>query len=273
MVDYYNNGKLAHVYIINTNATNLCLNELLNVIKKIFCSELEEDKKSSLCHLIDINNLPSLKVIYPDGKFIKKEQILELKSLFSKNSQYTKTSIYVIIDAEKMNKESANSMLKFLEEPDGDVVGFLVTSSYDSILPTIQSRCQKVDCFYDYDHSNNNGVDNKDNNYLMVAKEFLYEVEVNKKLLTLVNKELFSTYEKNDIINIAKIILEVYHDFLIGREVRTDFDFLKKLSKSNLKKKMNILVEFLKEINFNVNIDLLLDRLVIELDGVNNEGL
>ena len=51
-----------------------CLEILLNVIKNIFCNEIDDDKKYSLCHLIDINNLPSLKIIEPDGNFIKKDQ-------------------------------------------------------------------------------------------------------------------------------------------------------------------------------------------------------
>ena len=41
----------------------------------------------------------------------------------------------------------------------------------------------------------------------------------------------------------------------------------------NIKEKINLLVEFLKEINYNVNLDLILDRFVIEMDGVNNESI
>ena len=43
-----------------------------------------------------------------------------------------------------MNAAAANTLLKFLEEPEGDVTAILLTDSYQSLLPTIQSRCQRI---------------------------------------------------------------------------------------------------------------------------------
>ena len=43
-----------------------------------------------------------------------------------------------------MNAAAANTLLKFLEEPEGEVTAILLTDSYQSILPTIQSRCQRI---------------------------------------------------------------------------------------------------------------------------------
>jgi len=53
-------------------------------------------------------------------------------------------SVYIINDARFFNSESANSFLKTLEEPIANVVFILITSSIDSMLPTIRSRCQLV---------------------------------------------------------------------------------------------------------------------------------
>lgn len=53
-------------------------------------------------------------------------------------------SVYVINDARFFNSESANSFLKTLEEPIANVIFILITSSIDSMLPTIRSRCQLV---------------------------------------------------------------------------------------------------------------------------------
>lgn len=41
-----------------------------------------------------------------------------------------------------MSIGAANSLLKFLEEPEGKVLAILETTSLAKILPTIQSRCQ-----------------------------------------------------------------------------------------------------------------------------------
>ncbi|MBN2035221.1 MAG: hypothetical protein JW768_00630 [Chitinispirillaceae bacterium] len=51
----------------------------------------------------------------------------------------------VIIDGiEAMNRESANSMLKLLEEPPRGTVLLLCTDRVSSVLPTVVSRCQMV---------------------------------------------------------------------------------------------------------------------------------
>ena len=63
--------------------------------------------------LIDSNNLPSLQIIEPVGKFIKKEQIVDLKNKFKYKPIYSKNNIYIIKNAEKLNTSSANTMLKF----------------------------------------------------------------------------------------------------------------------------------------------------------------
>ena len=250
------------------------MNVLLNVIKNIFCNELEEDKKSSLCHLIDINNLPSLKIIEPDGNFIKKDQILELKNLFSKESQYTKESIYIIKSAEKMNKESANTMLKFLEEPEGNVIGFFITNHIDNVMLTIQSRCQHIEVNFANDINERlNITEEKYNEYLIIIKKYLNCIEVEKKELILYNKIYLSELEKNDIVNIFKIILEIYLNVLNNSNLESDFEYLRKYDLNNIKLKINLLIELLKQLTYNVNLDLLLDKFVIEMDGVNNESI
>ncbi|HPG56944.1 MAG TPA: hypothetical protein PKW98_03935 [Candidatus Wallbacteria bacterium] len=53
-------------------------------------------------------------------------------------------SVYIINDARFFNSESANCFLKTLEEPTPNVIFILITSSIDSMLPTIRSRCQLV---------------------------------------------------------------------------------------------------------------------------------
>lgn len=45
---------------------------------------------------------------------------------------------------EKMNDESANKLLKILEEPTPNTIFLLVSNAPDQLLTTIQSRCQRV---------------------------------------------------------------------------------------------------------------------------------
>ena len=52
--------------------------------------------------------------------------------------------IILIDGADAMNETAANRLLKTIEEPTGEVLFILVTSSYDAILPTIRSRAVRI---------------------------------------------------------------------------------------------------------------------------------
>lgn len=53
--------------------------------------------------------------------------------------------IYIIDEAEKMNMQAQNALLKTIEEPPAYVVILLLTTNADSFLPTINSRCITLD--------------------------------------------------------------------------------------------------------------------------------
>ena len=251
---------------------------LINVIKNIFCrlEYTENCKKCSLCHLIDLNNLPSLKIIEPDGMFIKKEQILELRNEYSKSSQFTNEKIYIIKNCEKMNKESANTMLKFLEEPEGNVIGFFITNDINNIYSTIQSRCQHLIINFDNDIFESLNInEDKYKELYNILKDYLLKIEVEKKDSILYNREYLDVLEREDIKCLLQIILKIYQNEIESRNNITnnfsDFSYLKNYSNNNIIKKIKLLIELLKEISYNVNAQLLLDRFVIEMEGINNE--
>lgn len=53
--------------------------------------------------------------------------------------------VYVIPEAECMNTAAQNALLKVLEEPPGHTSFILCTTAADALLPTIRSRCARVD--------------------------------------------------------------------------------------------------------------------------------
>lgn len=55
-----------------------------------------------------------------------------------------RTRVYIVADAHLLSNEAANALLKVLEEPPDDVVLILLSSAPDSVLPTVQSRCQTL---------------------------------------------------------------------------------------------------------------------------------
>jgi DNA polymerase-3 subunit delta' len=82
----------------------------------------------------DLHTLP----IIPLG------EIMDLRRELALKSHGQKHRIFLISHADRMNREASNSLLKILEEPPGGVVFFLTTSKPGRLLPTIVSRCQKV---------------------------------------------------------------------------------------------------------------------------------
>ena len=53
--------------------------------------------------------------------------------------------IYIIADAQLMNPQAQNAILKTIEEPPEYAVIMLLTSNIDALLPTIRSRCVRLD--------------------------------------------------------------------------------------------------------------------------------
>ncbi|MCC8142408.1 MAG: DNA polymerase III subunit delta' [Lachnospiraceae bacterium] len=52
--------------------------------------------------------------------------------------------VYIVDEAEKMNVQAQNALLKTLEEPPAYVVILLLTTNADALLPTILSRCVRI---------------------------------------------------------------------------------------------------------------------------------
>jgi DNA polymerase-3 subunit delta' len=65
----------------------------------------------------------------------------------SMSPQASDRRVAVINDAGQMNTESANALLKTLEEPPSQALILLVCDQPESLLPTIRSRCQLVRFF------------------------------------------------------------------------------------------------------------------------------
>ena len=141
-------NKLVHAYLLS-GAEGTGKIELAKwVAKGIFCLNSQNGVpclKCSECNRIENNNHPDVVTIMPDGLSIKVEQIRYLKSEFNKSGVESDRKVFIIQDAQKMSIGAANSMLKFLEEPSGNITAFLLTSEPQKLLPTIISRCQEVE--------------------------------------------------------------------------------------------------------------------------------
>ena len=72
------------------------------------------------------------------GVYDVREQINDTIMIRPYSSYY---KIYIVDEAEKMNQQAQNALLKTIEEPPAYAVILLLTTNADSFLPTILSRC------------------------------------------------------------------------------------------------------------------------------------
>lgn len=143
----YAKGRIGHAYVFEGERGTGKMETAQFFTKLLLCESPEDSVPCGTCHScrrITSGNHPNLTVIHPDGQDIKKDQMSDLIFQMTKKGYESGRKIYIISAADRMNVAAANTLLKFLEEPEGDVTALLLTDSYQSILPTIQSRCQRV---------------------------------------------------------------------------------------------------------------------------------
>ena len=266
ILNSYHENKLSHAFLIETNNQEVCLEDLKKVLCVINCDQdyLENCNKCNLCHLISVENLPSLVIIRPDGVNVRKDQIIDLKRKFSTKPIYSKFNMYVIMNAEKLNSSSANTILKFLEEPEEGILGFFLTNNKENIIDTIKSRCQIISNFYD------NVLSDSLESVLNETIDLLKEIHLSKDKSLLYNKSVVAELNKDRLQLIFQKMIDIYLYFyeckinMVSLEMYSDLSFLIKKDIKDLIKNLKLVRVLEEELNSNVNLNLLLDRLVIE---------
>lgn len=75
-------------------------------------------------------------------KYISIDQARQIKERLGRKSWFGQYQAVIIDEAELLNEDSGNALLKTLEEGTGERVFFLLTTDDNALLPTIRSRCQ-----------------------------------------------------------------------------------------------------------------------------------
>ncbi|GAB6096192.1 DNA polymerase III subunit delta' [Desulfatiferula olefinivorans] len=96
------------------------------------------------CRKITTGVHPDILHVAPSGNLIKIAQIRELGTRLLIRPNEARMRVVIIDDAHTMNPESANALLKSLEEPPAGTMFVLITHQASDLLPTILSRCQQV---------------------------------------------------------------------------------------------------------------------------------
>ena len=116
----------------------------LVLAKAMNCERKKDDacEVCSSCKAINAGNFPDVIEISPEKEVIKIEQMRTLRKIAYLKPMMGKKRVFVVVDADKMTEEAANSLLKILEEPPLFSYIILVAQNPFMIMSTIQSRCQ-----------------------------------------------------------------------------------------------------------------------------------
>lgn len=144
-------GRLPHALLLNGSGGIGKLAFARSIGRLLLCDQPVELKPCGRCRGCQLNEAgshPDYVELRPDepGKPIKIDQIRNLNSFIYSTAQQGGYRVLVMEPAEAMNISAANALLKMLEEPGENTLMVLVTHRLGQVMPTIKSRCQRIDC-------------------------------------------------------------------------------------------------------------------------------
>ena len=176
--------------------------------------------------------------------FIIIDQIRKINQFSLETSVIENIPKFILIDsADDMNINASNGLLKILEEPKLNTYFFLISHQPSSLLPTIKSRCLKINL-------SNHNYDNF-SRIIKISNPDIDE-ETNKFLYDISNGSpgLINEYEFDEILNIFERLINL----IINKDPFSDSnnDTIKFLSTLD-NEKLKVFISFIKFILITIN--------------------
>lgn len=150
LVEQHAQGRLPHALLLSGPAGvgKAAFAEALAHL--LLCHAPREGKpcgRCRSCELISSGHHPDRLFLAPEeaGKAIRVDQVRDLTTILHSTAQQGGYRIMILNPAEAMNLSAANALLKTLEEPGQDTLMILVCHQLGQLMPTILSRCQRID--------------------------------------------------------------------------------------------------------------------------------
>jgi len=214
-------GDISHAYLFYGPEGIGKQMTALNFAKALNCLSLDDDPCGECphCRKFDNGNFPDFLMVAPKDGSIKIETIRELQKKVNFRPYEGKFKVVLIDGAEEMTLGAANSFLKTLEEPPGATVFILVCHNFNLMIPTIISRCQKIQ-------------------FNLIPVEAIKNILVNKNQTAPEDAHLMATYSRGslgkaletDISGIMKVRDEILSS--IGSISFDEIDLVLKKNKS-----------------------------------------
>ena len=248
-------GKVSASYLFFGDKRVDLLHYALVFSKMVMTQDVKnEDIKTQIEKQIDNLAHPDVEIVNKNNQNIKIDEIREIIYETIESSFNSPKKIFIICGVENLRKESANALLKTIEEPPKNVY-FILLSRTLNIIPTIKSRAIKF--HLESSTSLELGVDKKtydffdgnENDIKLFKKNYL------EKNISLENL----SFEIKTVEDILKNIVNMQNYLFYNLETENYLDLIIKYNKS---------IEFLvKEVKFwdMENVYFMLNEIEIEV--------
>ncbi len=138
---------LFHAYLFLGLAGSGKLTTALQFAKALNCENTQPDgacDECPICSAIEHGNSPDVSVWSPDGQNTKIDQMREMREMASFRPVRARYKVNIIEKGDTLNEESANAILKLVEEPPSYVINIICYENAAAVIPTIRSRCFTV---------------------------------------------------------------------------------------------------------------------------------
>lgn len=148
LVRRHRKAGLPHALLL-TGSGGIGKHELaLNIARWLLCQSPADDACGAChsCQLWAAGSHPDFMLCQPEesSKQIRIDSVRKVNELIYQTPQISASQVVILRPAEVMNPNAANALLKTLEEPAGESFIILETERFGSVLPTIRSRCQRI---------------------------------------------------------------------------------------------------------------------------------
>lgn len=191
------NETVSHAYLLVSSSEEQLIKESEGFVYSLF-DEVGKNK------FLSGNNVDFLRVV-PENRNIKIAMVREIIKFLSTSPVESNYKIVLIENGELFRKESANALLKILEEPPKYGKIIITTNNEEQIIKTILSRCQVINL-----ESIKNITEsvNEDLNEILINS-------INRKLLELSRSKNYFNDNKDSANSLYNYIYNFFYDIYI----------------------------------------------------------
>ena len=236
-------GKLSHALIFEGTSQEIRLSAAKETAMAILCKgDSKPCGNCSACYKVGIDSHPDLHIISKQGAMIKVDEIRDIKEKAKVYPNDGDKSVFVICEAQNMNPQAQNALLKIFEEPARHVSFILTCPSKSSLLETITSRATA------YFTGEDTGEESSETNEKAraLASELLMTM-ANENELHFIKKTAVFRKDKPLLVSVLRNMEPIFRDALIlssgGKElISGEKETAEKLRTALTQKKLMLLL-------------------------------